>query len=593
MQLETNSETIPDQEEKPDEALMEAMLATVNQKLISSLRTFYRFVVRRRNITRNAPSLQGRDSDGSGPLDEAEGVCLVGGSSGVNDVIVRSDVQDANLLMDHGVLLHEFGHAFDFKLACFPHAGGSQPFHKSSTSTRGTELDMEQAYIDEHTRFQRTYFHKQPEFFAEVFARYALDRARTLKLFPKSVAVLDTILRQKGILLNPERESLVDAGKLSEVLEKMMPPPPVTTEPDCWKMVQERETVNASLEDGGRDRIVYAIGLITEDEIAARVIARDASRRLFCEREHGNSAYSINDAYQEVDMNSSTLHADIFKHSYSHHALVLLAKAKGITSSSPGLQAFIQFASRTFDLSVPFFYGNRDELEAVGELFRKGGIRVKWMQCEVYNFTPQQVQTQLLRRAHVEGKYISEESKALLLETITRLRLSFSEVDEIWRALEDCQSNRVDPLILSKRISQRGYFNILTVDVEPAMKKFKRNLETNPLEDLGAMIGLDEVKNKVTAIINQLKGNIRKKNMGLSPTLPKLYMLFLGNPGTGKTVVSNILRRILQQIGFVSTKKYIEIGAKDIRNEADMQVYPTSTSVVHCICSYRSVVHCL
>ena len=571
VQAESNSETIHHQEEKPDEALKEAMLAAVHPKLLSRLREHFRFVVRRRNITRNDPSLQGLDSDGTGALDEAEGVCMVGGGRGVKDIIVRSVVQDANVLVDFGVLLHEIGHGFDYKLACFQHTGASQPFHKSSTSTRGAELDMEQAYIDEHRRFQRPYFHQQPEFFAEVFARYALDRTRTKKQFPKSVAVLDTILRQLGILSNPESESLVDAGRLSGVLERMMPPPPVTTEPDCWNMVRERESVNSSVEDEGRDRTVYALGLITEDETAARVIARDASRRLFNHREHGNSAYSIDDAYREVDMSSGTLDSDLFRHCYGHHALVLLAKAKGVTQTSPGLQAFISFASRTFDLSVPFFYGNRDELEAVEAAFRNGGIRVKWMQCQVHDFTPQQVQTQLLRRAYVEGKFFSEESKALLLETITRLRLSFLEVEKIWRALEECQSNRVDPLIISKSISQKGYFNILTLDVEPAMKRFKRNLETDPLEDLNAMIGLEEVKSKVTAIINQLKGNIRKKNRGLSPTLPKLYILFLGNPGTGKTVISNILRRVLQQIGFVATKRYIEIGAKDIRNEADMQ----------------------
>ena len=79
----------------------------------------------------------------------------------------------------------------------------------------------------------------------------------------------------------------------------MMPPPPVTTRPDCWEaIVKPRDNKNDGLERGGRERDIYALCLVTEDETAARVIGRDIARRRFSTRSVGTSPYSaVHDAF--------------------------------------------------------------------------------------------------------------------------------------------------------------------------------------------------------------------------------------------------------------------------------------------------------
>ena len=560
--METNGETVSFEEKLPDDILFQHLLSTVNQSLLTELQKHYSLKVKRGNVSRGNESLRGKVlSDHNMSVDQAEGICITAGSKSATEILVRSDVVDGNVIIDFGVLLHEIGHAFDNRIADFQHGGKALPFHKSNKS----DLDMEKAFLDEHKVFHQSYFHTQPEFFAEVFSMYSLDRARTFKRFPQTVGVLDSIMKKLRILDDPIQESIVDAKLLATVYEEMMPPPPVTSDPDVWEIVKSKEVANQSFADYNRNRSVYAVCLITEDSTASRVIARDICRRIFTHRVHNTSTYSVNDAFREVDMKSSTLDDEIFKHHYANHALVLLAKAEGVHLSSPGLQSFLRFAERTQDLCLPIFYGNRSEIERLKGLATKP--TVTWLISKVREFAPAQVLTQVIRQSRADGKFISAEAEVLFLKRIADLHLGFDEVDRIQSEIVKFQNLRTEPLINEKKITKKGYFNILTLDIESAMKQFKKGQETNPLEDLSNMIGLTEVKDKVKQLYFELE-EIVDQGGG---ALPKLYFLFLGNPGTGKTVVAKIVARIMQKLGVVKNKKYIEVGAMDIKDENDMK----------------------
>ena len=164
--------------------------------------------MKRGNVSRGNESLRGKvlkSYDMS--VDQAEGICITAESKSATEILVRSDVIDGNVIIDFGVLLHEIEHAFDAKIAVFQHGGKALSFHKSNES----DLDMEKAFLDEHKVFHQSYFHTQPEFFAEVFSMYSLDRARTFKRFPQTVGVLDSIMKKLRILGDPIQESIVDA----------------------------------------------------------------------------------------------------------------------------------------------------------------------------------------------------------------------------------------------------------------------------------------------------------------------------------------------------------------------------------------------
>ena len=78
------------------------------------------------------------------------------------------------------------------------------------------------------------------------------------------------------------------------------------------------------------------------------------------------------------------------------------------------------------------------------------------------------------------------------------------------------------------------------------------------LDELNALIGLENIKKELKSFIHVLEINKIRTQNGLPPLTVMKHMLFLGNPGTAKTTVARIVAKIFKEYGVVSKGVFVE-----------------------------------
>ena len=89
-------------------------------------------------------------------------------------------------------------------------------------------------------------------------------------------------------------------------------------------------------------------------------------------------------------------------------------------------------------------------------------------------------------------------------------------------------------------------------------------LETDPYEELDALIGLGAVKEEVRSLANFTRVQQQRKAKGLKTPKLSYHLVFTGSPGTGKTTVARIIARIYKDLGVLRSGHTVECDRSDL-----------------------------
>ncbi len=163
-----------------------------------------------------------------------------------------------------------------------------------------------------------------------------------------------------------------------------------------------------------------------------------------------------------------------------------------------------------------------------------------------------------------KGAYtISEEAKELIKKHFASLCAtkdgSFANGRTVRNLFENIISKQASRIASDTNITKEL---LSTIEIDDVQNCFGVLSEEERLEDVlkefNSLIGLGKVKEEISELVYIVQNQQRRKACGLKTPKLSLHLVFMGNPGTGKTTVARCVARIYKCLGLLSKGQLIE-----------------------------------
>jgi len=159
----------------------------------------------------------------------------------------------------------------------------------------------------------------------------------------------------------------------------------------------------------------------------------------------------------------------------------------------------------------------------------------------VFNLIEEKEEKSEIYSEILESTSLEEDNKVKLLDYITAT-YDKSDLDS-----ETYRDNLINYILINNDL--------------PKIKEEKTTEEI--FKDLNDLVGLEKVKKTLYDLVDLMK--LKEKTDGdLKIGNVNLHMIFLGNPGTGKTTIARLLCGILYNLHYIKENKLVEVTSKDL-----------------------------